>query len=57
MHVTMVTGVRLNEQPGDLETGEGAYVTVPAPRRVRLQPQDANHMGDSGDQEQTGHLC
>ena len=27
MRVTMVTGVRHNEQPGDLETGEGAHVT------------------------------
>ena len=25
---TMVTGVRHNEQPGDLEAGEGAHVTV-----------------------------
>ena len=26
--VTTVTGVRPNEQPGDLEAGEGAHVTV-----------------------------
>ena len=25
--VTMVTGVRHNEQPGDLEAGEGAHMT------------------------------
>jgi hypothetical protein len=24
----MVTGVRHNEQPGDLEAGEGAFVTI-----------------------------
>jgi hypothetical protein len=29
--VTLVTGVRPNEQPGDLEAGEGAHVTVPPP--------------------------
>ena len=29
VRVTMVTGVRHNEQPGDLEAGEGAHVTVP----------------------------
>ena len=28
MHVTMMTGVRHNEQPGDLEAGEGAHVTA-----------------------------
>ena len=28
MHVTMVTGVRYNEQPGDLEVGAGAQVTI-----------------------------
>ena len=28
MRVTMVTGVRHNEHPGDLETGEGAHVTI-----------------------------
>ena len=27
MRVTLVTGVRHNEQPGDLEAGEGADVT------------------------------
>ena len=27
VRVTMVTGVHLNEQPGDLEAGEGAHVT------------------------------
>ena len=27
MCLTMVTGVRHNEQPGDLEAGEGAHVT------------------------------
>jgi hypothetical protein len=27
MRVTMVTGVHHNEQPGDLEAGEGAHVT------------------------------
>jgi hypothetical protein len=27
VHVTMVTVVRHNEQPGDLEAGEGAHVT------------------------------
>ena len=34
VRVTMVTGVRDNEQPGDLEAGEGAHVTVPPPRCV-----------------------
>ena len=28
MRITMVTGVRHNEQPGDLEAGEGAHMTV-----------------------------
>ena len=28
MRVPLVTGVRPNEQPGDLEAGEGAHVTV-----------------------------
>ncbi|XP_036844713.1 innate immunity activator protein-like isoform X2 [Oncorhynchus mykiss] len=28
MRVTLVTGVRPNEQPGDLEASEGAYVTI-----------------------------
>ena len=28
VRVTMVTGVRRNEQPGDLEAGEGARVTI-----------------------------
>ena len=32
--VTMVAGVRYNEQPGDLEAGERSYVTVPPPRRT-----------------------
>ena len=27
----MVTGVRLNEQPGDLEAGEGAHMTLSLP--------------------------
>ena len=27
VHVMMVTGVHQNEQPGDLEAGEGAHVT------------------------------
>ena len=27
MQITLVTGVRPNEQPGDLEAGEGAHVT------------------------------
>ena len=27
VRVTMVTGVRHNEQPGNLEAGEGAHVT------------------------------
>ena len=36
MHVTMVTGVHHNEQPGDLEAGEGAQVTVPPPRGWRI---------------------
>ena len=30
MRVTLVTGVRPNEQPGDLEAGEGAHVTSAA---------------------------
>ena len=28
MRVTLVTGVRHNEQPGDLEAEEGAHVTL-----------------------------
>jgi hypothetical protein len=28
VRVTMVTGVRHNEQPGELEAGEGAHVTI-----------------------------
>ena len=28
VRVTMMTGVRHNEQPGDLEAGEGAHVTT-----------------------------
>jgi hypothetical protein len=28
VRATMVTGVRHNEQPGDLEAGEGAHVTM-----------------------------
>ena len=28
MHGTLVKGVRLSEQPGDLEAEEGAHVTV-----------------------------
>ena len=28
VRVTMVTGVRHNEQPGDLEAGEGTHVTL-----------------------------
>ena len=28
VRVTMMTGARHNEQPGDLEPGEGAHVTV-----------------------------
>jgi hypothetical protein len=34
MLVMLVTGVRPNEQPGDLEVGEGAHVTVRPPRRA-----------------------
>jgi hypothetical protein len=33
VRITMVTGVHHNEQPGDLEAGEGAHETVPLPRR------------------------
>ena len=28
MRITLVTGVLPNEQPGDLEAGEGAHVTI-----------------------------
>ena len=36
MIVTLVTGVRHKEQPGDLEAGEGAHVTVVSyPRRLK----------------------
>ena len=52
----MVTGVRHNEQPGDLEAGEGAHGTVLLPD-ARLQPQDADQDDDPEEQEQTGHLC
>ena len=34
MRETMVTGVLDNQQPDDLEAGEGVYVTVPPPRRA-----------------------
>ena len=60
MRVTMVTGVRHNEQPGDLEAGVGAQVTVPPPdMHLRLQDADQNdHQNDKpGGQERTGHLC
>ena len=36
MRETTVTGVRDNQQPDDLEAGEGVYVTVPPPRRTAL---------------------
>ena len=35
---------------------ERAYVTVHPPRRVQLQPQDANHRDDPGDPEWTSPL-
>ena len=44
MRVTMVTGVRHNEQPGVLEAGEGARVTD-----VRLLLQDTDQRDDPGD--------
>jgi hypothetical protein len=55
MRLTLVTGVRLNEQPVDLEAGEGAQVIVPSPD-ARLQTQDADQDDKPGDQERTGHL-
>ena len=60
MRVTMVTGVRHNEQPGDLEAEEGAQVRVPPPDvQLRLQDTDQNyHQNDKpGGQDRTGHLC
>ena len=36
MRVTMVTGVRHNEQPGDLEAREGAHVTVGSTESSRM---------------------
>ena len=36
MRETMVTGVRDNQQPDDLEAGEGVYVTNPGMEYVAV---------------------
>ena len=44
IHITMVTGVRHNEQPGDLEAGHGAHVTP----QTYLQGVDASSSDRTG---------